>query len=81
MGNNYYGMDGLGWYDFARKMGFTGTPEQLMAIMVGNVAKLQDHDQLMNREADGQHPISAIAGLSDELARMQKEIDELKSGG
>lgn len=76
--NNYYGMDGMGWYDFARRMGFTGTPEQLMAIMTGNVAALLDHANLTNRDADGQHPISAIAGLEDELLRVQNEIDELK---
>lgn len=76
MGNNYYGMDGLGWYDFARKMGFTGTPEQLMAIMLGNLGALTDHAALDNRDADGQHPISAIAGLEEELARLEKKIDE-----
>ena len=79
--NNYYGMDGMGWYDFARKMGFSGTPEQLMAIMTGNIASLLDHASLANRDAEAQHPMSAIAGLEDELLRLQEEIDALKSGG
>ena len=73
--NNYYGMDGMGWYDFARHMGFNGTPEQLMAIMLGNIGVLGDHDKLINREADGQHPITAIAGLKEELLRLEQKID------
>lgn len=73
--NNYYGMDGMGWYDFARRMGFTGTPEQLMAIMLGNLGALADHDMLSNRDADAQHPISAITGLAEELLRLEAKID------
>lgn len=73
--NNYYGMDGMGWYDFARRMGFNGTPEQLMAIMLGNIGALGDHDKLINREADAQHPITAIAGLKEELMRLEAKID------
>lgn len=73
--NNYYGMDGMGWYDFARRMGFNGTPEQLMAIMLGNIGALADHNALSNREADGQHPITAIAGLNEELQRLEEKID------
>lgn len=68
---NYYGMSGMGWYDFARSRGFTGTPEQLMDIMVGNIAALMDHRALVNRDAEEQHPISAIAGLNDALNRLQ----------
>lgn len=67
---NYYGNDGMGWYDFARRMGFTGTPEQLMAIMTGNIAKLLDHTALSGRDEDDQHPISAIIGLQKELNRL-----------
>ncbi|MBR5869503.1 MAG: hypothetical protein IKZ09_00575 [Clostridia bacterium] len=75
---NYYGMSTLGWYEFARSRGFTGTPEQLMDLMIGNFDRLLDHTQLTNRDADGQHPISAIAGLDAELARLQREIDAIK---
>lgn len=78
--NNYYGMDGMGWYDFARRMGFNGTPEQLMAIMLGNIERLADHALLANRDADAQHPMSAIAGLEDELLRLERKIDEIKGG-
>lgn len=73
---NYYGMSGMGWYDFARSRGFTGTPEQLMDIMIGNVSALMDHTLMANRDADGQHPMSAIAGLEAELERLERKIDE-----
>lgn len=72
---NFYGMNSLGWYEFARSRGFTGTPEQLMDLMVGNFDRLLDHTMLANRDADGQHPISAIAGLEEELLRLEKKID------
>lgn len=72
---NFYGMNSLGWYEFARSRGFAGTPEQLMDLMVGNFDRLLDHTALTNRDADGQHPISAIAGLEEELLRLEKKID------
>lgn len=72
---NIYGMNSFGWYEFARSRGFTGTPEQLMDLMVGNFNLLLDHTRLSNRDADGQHPISAIAGLEDELRRLEEKID------
>lgn len=50
-----------------------------MDLMVGNFDRLLDHTALSNRDAEGQHPISAIAGLEDVLLRMQEEIDTLKS--
>lgn len=68
---NYYGMSGMGWYDFARSRGFTGTPEQLMDIMTGNIASLLDHQTLENRDAEDQHPITAITGLAQALNRLQ----------
>lgn len=67
---NYYGMDTIGWYDFARLRGFTGTPEQLMDLMIGNISALQDHSAMRNREESDQHPISAISGLQEELNRL-----------
>ncbi len=70
---DYYGMNGMGWYDFARSRGFTGTPEQLMDIMTGNIASMLDHRTLNNRDADDQHPITAIAGLTDALNRLEDE--------
>jgi hypothetical protein len=68
---NYYGMSGMGWYDFARSCGFTGTPEQLMKIMTGNIVSMLDHQTLDNRDAADQHPITAISGLAEELNRLQ----------
>lgn len=68
---NYYGMSGMGWYDFARSRGFTGTPEQLMDIMIGNIESLLDHTALEGRYENDQHPISAITGLAEELNRLQ----------
>lgn len=76
---NIYGMNSFGWYEFAVSRGFDGTPEELMDLMVGNFNRLLDHTKLSNRDADGQHPISAIAGLDDELVRLQREIDALKN--
>ena len=72
---NYYGVKSLGWYEFACSRGFTGTPEQLMDLMVGNFDRLLDHTIQSNRDADGQHPISAIAGLEEELRRLEEKID------
>ena len=71
-----YGMNSLGWYEFAKSRGFSGTPEQLMDLMVGNFDRLLDHTKMSNRDADGQHPISAIAGLEAELRRLEQKIDE-----
>lgn len=62
----------MGWYDWARSRGFSGTPEQLMDIMVGNIERLLDHDQLRNRDAEAQHPISAIEGLERELNELRR---------
>ncbi|MBQ7982622.1 MAG: hypothetical protein IJ302_03580 [Clostridia bacterium] len=67
----YYGMDGLGWYDFARLRGFTGTPEELMDIITGNAERYADHALLLNRDNAGQHPISAIEGLERALAELR----------
>ena len=36
----------------------------LQEVMVGGVT---DHNELLNRDADNQHPISAITDLEDEL--------------
>ena len=68
---DYYGMSGMGWYDFARSRGFTGTPAQLMDIMTGNIASLLDHTALEGRYENDQHPISAITGLAEALNRLQ----------
>ena len=64
----YYGMDGLGWYDFARQRGFTGTPGELFDIMIGNAQRFANHTLMLGRDKADQHPISAITGLEAALA-------------
>ena len=71
---DFYGMSGLGWYDFARSRGFTGTPQQLMDIMLGNISAISDHNALNNRDMQGQHPIDAIIGLRLALDGLEDDI-------
>lgn len=69
---NYYGMSGMGWYDFARSRGFTGTPGELLDIMLGKAERYADHALLLNRDDAGQHPIAAIEGLESTLAELRE---------
>ena len=70
--NGYY----LTAYEMAVNHGFTGTKEQWIAMLCGNFDKLTDHTTMTNRDADDQHPISAISGLQEWMNRIEDTVAE-----
>lgn len=70
--NGYY----LTAYEMAVNHGFTGTKDQWIAFLCGNFDKITDHTTMTNRDADDQHPISAISGLEKWMNRIEDRITE-----
>ncbi len=51
--------------------------EKIEELIIDGGSGTMYHDELLNREAEGQHPISAISGLRGELDTLSGDIDTL----
>jgi len=58
-------------------LSLTSGGRRLSTIQVAGVGGGSDHRVLSHRDAEGQHPISSITGLADELGRIPEPVEPL----
>lgn len=70
------GKDGKSAYDIAKEAGYEGTETEFATLLakLQDPSQYQDHTKLSNRDAEDQHPISAITGLEGELREIKTDV-------